>query len=343
MIFKKVDIKIFIRRLGEYSRSLRSDFYCLIGESIFKIKKNSENKPWISRLYFEVTNVCNLRCRFCVYSKKIPCKMGIMTFEVFKKTIDEYATLGGGTVSFTPTIGEPLLDPGLIRKIDYASSQPSIKRVYFYTNGTLLSKDDNYKKIVDSGISDIKISVGIFDRVMYKKVHQVDLYDQLLDGVHKLLKYNFNHKEKISIEIDFRSPLWPSQTLITPDFKKYIEPYLSRRVTYNFMPYYDNWCGNIAKNDLIGVMKLRRVNRFKYSTCIRTFDASILFDGSVRLCACRIKDTEFDELVVGNIKNDSLSNLFYSEKAKKIREAFILKDPPLVCKGCSFYDPGFFN
>jgi MoaA/NifB/PqqE/SkfB family radical SAM enzyme len=343
MIFQKPDIKLFLRRWIEYAQSIYSDMYCLVMIDIFKIYKEDKNDVWIKRLFFEVTNVCNLKCKFCVYSKKIPSKLGIMSFDIFKKAIDEYAELGGGTVCFTPTIGETLLDPGLISKINYAVSLFSIGKIFFYTNGTLFNKDDNYKKIVDSGVHDVKISVGIFDDELYKKIHQTDLYKQMLKGVHKLLKYNREKNEKITIEIHFRSPLLPSETLETPDFIKYIKPYLSKRVNCNFMPSYDNWCGNISKNDLMGVMKMRRVNKFKYSPCVRLRDATVLFDGSVRLCACRVKDTEFDELVVGNIKYDSLKNIFYSEKSKAVRNSFISKNAPPACTGCSVYIPKHYE
>lgn len=339
MIMKKIDAKYLLKNLAERGISFGLDLYCLFGRIIPKTKAENEKKFWIEKLYFEVTNACNLRCRFCFYSKKFPVKTGIMSFNVFKKAIDEYATSGGKVVSFTPTIGEPLLDPGLFSKISYAASLPAIEQTYFFTNGTLLLEDDNYKRVVESGISSVRISISIFDKILYEKIHQVNFYEQTLAGISKLLQYNRANNEKISIEINFRSPLLPSQTLEIPDFKKYIKPHWGSRTSYSFMTSYDNWCGNISQNDLMGVMKLRRVNRFKYLPCVRTYNMIILFDGSVRLCAARLKDNEFEELVVGNIKNDSLFDLFYSEKAKEIRSSFINKENLSVCEKCSLYIP----
>jgi radical SAM protein with 4Fe4S-binding SPASM domain len=103
------------------------------------------------------------------------------------------------------------------------------------------------------------------------------------------------------------------------------------------MPDYDNWCGNIKKSDLKGWMILRRIKRSKYLPCVRTFDAAILYNGAVRLCACRIKDNEFDELVVGNITSNSLLDIFNSSRAKSVRESFYKKRLPLVCQSCSLY------
>lgn len=337
MIFKKDNFEFFLDILRRYRQSLHFDFYCLTNK--FRGKENDLEKIFIRRLYFGVTNICNLRCCFCAYSKKYPQKLGIMKFDVFKKAIDEFNKLGGGIVSFTPTVGEALLDPGLITKIKYALSLPSIKEVYFYSNGTLLSKNDNYKKLIDIGINKIVISLSACDREIFKKITQVDLYDQTIEGIHKLLEYNLLNGEKTKIEIHFRSPVLPSRVIDSQDFQKYIKPYLGSRVSYSFMSRYDSWCGNISNRDLHGVMRLRRVNRFKYLPCIKTYDAVVLFDGSIRLCACRIKDGEFDELVIGNIKDNSLNNLFYSPKARSIRESFTAGKYLPACEKCSLYIP----
>ncbi len=335
---RKEDVKFVLKRFRNRFHSLYLDVYCLLAKVLHK-KEEDKEKIFINRLYFEVSNVCNLRCKFCVYSKKVPTRFGNMSFDVFKKAIDEFAGLGGEIVSFTPTIGEPLMDPGLIDKVKYALKLPNIKNVYFYTNGTLLAKNDNYKKLIDAGIHRIEVSLAGFDKEVYKRIHQADFYEQMLEGIRKLLDYNKLNGNKTEVWIDFRSPVLPSKALTAEDFQKYIKPYLSTKVHYSFLVDYDNWCGNIKPEDLSGVMTLRRSNKFKYFPCSRTYDAAILFDGSVRLCACRVKDTEFDELVVGNINNDSLKDIFYSERAKKVRESFISNNLLPVCKECSLYVP----
>lgn len=339
MLFIKENFKFFLRLIRDYWLSFYFDSYCLAKKFLFKKLFSTDNNIFIERLYFEVTNICNLRCRYCIYSKKTPEKFGIMSFEIFKKAIDEFNLAGGEIISFTPTIGEPLLDPGLISKIEYALHLPSIKKVYFYTNGTLLLKDENYKKLIDSGIHAIEISISAFDEQIFKKVQQSDLYSKTLEGIHKLLEYNARKGGKTTIRVNFRSPILPSKTLSSKDFQSYIKPFLGPKVSYTFLTTYDNWCGNIKKSDLMGIMSLKRINKFKYLPCVRTFDAAILFDGSVRLCACRIKDNEFDELVVGNIKKNSLKEIFYSSKAEKIRRSFFTGDIPRVCQNCSFYVP----
>ena len=327
-------------KMGRYLSTARSFYNDM--KQVVKLNKSEykkyEKRIFINRLYFEVTNICNAKCIFCAYPL-IKHKTGVMKFKTFKKAIDEWAKLGGKVVSFTPTVGDPLLDPGLLDKIKYAAKLKGIEKIYFYTNGILLNTNNLYRKLVDSGIHEIHISITEFSKHIYEKVHGVKLYEEVVEGVYNLLSYNNSQGNRVKIYFDFRPARNPKDVLNSTDFIRYVKPFLGENVTYTFMFDYDNWGGVIKKKNLIGIMKLRRIPRKKVLPCIRTFDAAILFDGSVRLCACRVKNTEFDELVVGNIHNNSLKDIFYGEKSKKVRERFVMRNPPDVCKDCSFYVP----
>ena len=76
-----------------------------------------------SGLVTGVTNICNAKCSFCAYPKVVANKTlqtGIMPFDVFKKAVDEWAVVGGQSLDLTPVVGDPLVDPGLLEKVDYA-------------------------------------------------------------------------------------------------------------------------------------------------------------------------------------------------------------------------------
>ena len=57
-------------------------------------------------------------------------------------------------------------------------------------------------------------------------------------------------------------------------------------------------------------MRLKRKPLVKKVPCSRIFDVIVLFDGSVRLCAARINKTQFDDMVIGNIKTIILKIFF---------------------------------
>lgn len=337
-----VDCKYYLSRVRNTLKSYSNDlgnFFIKLNESEFS---RLEEKIKINRLYFEVTNICNAACTFCAYRKisKIHKEhQGTMELNVFKKALDDFLEMGGKNISLTPTIGEPLIDKGIFDKIDYAVNVKYTPFVYFYTNGILLKENDNYKKIINGGVNKIGISTQGCDEKLFEEVYNSFLYKNLIIGIGKLLEYNKKKGEPVEISIDFRSANRPSFTLNSSDFNKFIRPFLSEKVKYSFMADYDNWGGAIIPQDLKGIMKMRRVPKVKSAPCRRTFDAAILYDGSVRLCACRIKDTEFDDLVVGNIRNDSLDNIYNSEKTKAVRRKFIDSNLPDVCSDCSLYMP----
>src|SRR4051812_549384 len=99
-----------------------------------------------------VTNICNAKCVFCAYPRAVESgnlKTGVMSFEMFKKIADEWAVIGGGDLDLTPTVGDTLVDPGLIKKLDYAVNVAKVPKVVLTTNGILLNRNEFYKKLVD--------------------------------------------------------------------------------------------------------------------------------------------------------------------------------------------------
>ena len=308
-----------------------------------KVNSYIDSKKFkIDRLYFEVSNICNGKCIFCAYddiSKNPQHKKGIMDFKIFKKAVDDAIRMGVENISLTPTIGDPLVDKGIFEKIRYVKNKKEIKYLYFYTNGILLNKNENYKKIVDSGINEIDVSTAGFNEENWIKIFGVTSYKSHLYGLSNLLKYAKGEKSTIKININLRTNLNPINIYFQNDFKKYILPYITNKVNITYMYSYDNWGGKIQKHDLLPNMVLRREYTFKKIPCKRLFDAAILFDGSVRLCACRAIDTEFDDLVIGNIKNDSLDDIFYGETAQSIRKNFLNGNYPDTCEKCSAYSP----
>ena len=54
----------------------------------------------------ELSNGCNANCSFCAYRFQKR-QRRVTNFDMFKKSIDNYSSDGGGTVSFTPVLEIP--------------------------------------------------------------------------------------------------------------------------------------------------------------------------------------------------------------------------------------------
>ena len=160
-----------------------------------------------------------------------------MSFDVFKRAVDEWAALGGRFMDLTPVVGDPLIDPGLVEKIDYAKNHAKIEEVVMTTNAILLNHNETYKRLIDAGISGIFISTSSANREDYEKTYGIKQYDKMISGVRNLLEYNRSKGEPARIAVRFRNAQKPSQIVRSKDFKENIKPYLSEKVRDQFSPW----------------------------------------------------------------------------------------------------------
>lgn len=103
----------------------------------------------VHQLILQVTQNCNLRCKYCVYSGSYVNRVHTkkrMSIETAKKAVDFYhkhnSNLENGLISFYG--GEPLLEIKLIREIiDYSNKVFEGKKVKYNmtTNATLLTDE----------------------------------------------------------------------------------------------------------------------------------------------------------------------------------------------------------
>jgi radical SAM protein with 4Fe4S-binding SPASM domain len=194
------------------------------------------------------------------------------------------------------------------------------------------------QKLLDHKVN-VCISLPTFDEQLYHTVYGVDRAKQVAANVAEFLKMNSFYGFPCRIVLRFRNPEKPSAVINSEFFKEHIQPYLSDRVTCNFTIDFDNWAGTIKDVDMFGEMKLRAVPLQVKVPCAGLTGFITLYDGSVRMCGCRFRTTEKDELVVGNIKDNTLEEIAQSPAVHRIYEKFYSGERPDVCRECSFYNP----
>jgi radical SAM protein with 4Fe4S-binding SPASM domain len=287
-----------------------------------------------------VTNICNAKCTFCAYPKVVANKTlqtGIMSMEIFCKAVDEWAALGGTRLDLTPVVGDPLVDPGLLDKLDHAVKKGM--RVSLTTNAILMDKNDNYRQLIDRGIREIYISTQGTNKEKYEEIYGVKHFDEAVSGIRHLLEYNRSRGEPIKIAIRFRNAEKPSEITRSKLFKECLKPYFSENVRVNYTVDFDNWGGTIKPEDLSGNMRLRELPHQLNIPCASLFGVVVRHDGSVRLCGCRLVRSDLDDLVVGNIREHSMKEIAESERAWDIIRGFYTGQRPETCKGCTMYQP----
>jgi len=292
------------------------------------------------RLTIQVTNICNANCTFCGY-QYLEDKKGFIDEEIFYSAVDQYQSMGGERINMTPLVGDLLIDKHIFKKLNYIKNKNHFKKVSFYTNGILLNRKGYAEKLLDCSPTDVAFSVPGFDKDLYERVYRSKAYKQMLRGVHRFIKMNKDAGSPIKVSFALKPDRPDNEVVYTEDYCKYIEPYISEE-DLSFVRDLDNWGGSIKESDLTGNMRMAKNIAIEQKTypCYFTFFLALLIDGQVRLCGCRFNNgTEYDGLVVGNLKENSLLEIWNSEKTNQIRANFTKKKLNPVCESCTHYAP----
>lgn len=148
---------------------------------------NAECIEYPKTILIEITNLCNSNCIFCANSKMTR-KKGFINknfcFSILKQAYD----LGTREVGFYTT-GEPLLNKDLPNYINYAK-KIGYNYIYITTNG-ILANYNTIKNLYDNGLDSIKFSINAIDKNTYYNVHNVDVFDKVIEN----LKEIYLHKK----------------------------------------------------------------------------------------------------------------------------------------------------
>ncbi|MCL5773147.1 MAG: radical SAM protein [Firmicutes bacterium] len=178
----------------------------------FNIKTDPESeKYWLSeneRKFYQIDNFeryypfpltiaielapnCNLRCTKCpfhsnTHNRSVNIKKSdFMSFETYRKIVDEASSKRKG-VTISPAVrGEPLLHPCLTEMIKYAKDKGCV--VGFATNANLLTPETS-KAIIDSGLDSICFSVDAIDEATYNVLQPGGNFKRVLENIEEFLK-----------------------------------------------------------------------------------------------------------------------------------------------------------
>ena len=147
----------------------------------------------------EPASFCNVKCPLCPTGLGLIKRKPLMSMENFKKIIDE---LGETTIHLRLwNWGEPLLNPEFYEMIRYAK-----KRKIFVNTSTnsFFLNDANAKKIVDSGIDEIIISLDGASEETYKRYRKKGSFKKVIAAIRTLVNEKREKKSKCpTIRIQF--------------------------------------------------------------------------------------------------------------------------------------------
>lgn len=135
----------------------------------------------ITYMRVSVTELCNLRCRYCMPEEGIAKKAheDMMTAEETIMAVKAAARLGIRKIRVTG--GEPLVKRGIVKLCGAISHIPGIEEVCMTTNGTLLPRFA--KELKAAGVSRLNISLDTLDEEKYRHITRMGELKDALAGL----------------------------------------------------------------------------------------------------------------------------------------------------------------
>ena len=143
----------------------------------------------ITYLRVSVTELCNLRCRYCMPEDGV-CKKehaDMLTEDELIQAVEAAATLGITKLRITG--GEPLVKKNIVSICRRASRVPGIREVCLTTNGILLP--ELARPLKEAGISRLNLSLDTLDPQKYAHITRNGSLDDFWKGFHAALDADF--------------------------------------------------------------------------------------------------------------------------------------------------------
>ena len=150
----------------------------------------------ITYLRISLTELCNLRCRYCMPMEGIP-KINhndTLTYEEILMAVKVAAKLGITKIRLTG--GEPLIKKDIVSLASNIKKIDGIKELCITTNGLLLKQYASDLK--NAGVDRLNISLDTLNKDKYKYITRVGELDDALAGIEKAQSVGF---KKIKINV----------------------------------------------------------------------------------------------------------------------------------------------
>ena len=148
----------------------------------------------ITYLRLSVTELCNLRCRYCMPEDGV-CKKAheeMLTEEEIVLAVETAAELGITKLRITG--GEPLVKKNIVSICERTAAVPGIREVCITTNGVLLP--DLAKPLREAGVKRLNYSLDTLDAEKFRYITRLGSLETVLRGIEAALDAGY---EKIKL------------------------------------------------------------------------------------------------------------------------------------------------
>jgi MoaA/NifB/PqqE/SkfB family radical SAM enzyme len=278
-----------------------------------------------SKVLLQTISRCNAACHFCPYPYLAPrLPQDVMEDKVFRRIIDECAQHPGQVDRLMlHLMNEPLMDPSLLDRINYAKERVPDACVHILTNGSLLTErlsDD----LIDSGLDWIGLSVHGLSKVAYERA--MGLKHEITYGrVERFITKAISRRGPGFVMVAFNG----GGPITSEEREAELEYF--RRLGVVRISYFSN---SISRAGNVPVLPAVRNARIQGCRSIwATEMIHILSNGDVILCCMDWSR----EVVLGNLQQSSIEEIWQGEayhRARGIVAGRALLPEGFLCRRC---------
>lgn len=286
----------------------------------------------------EASSYCNMRCSYCAHGlkeKNFP--QQFMSFDTFQTAIDSLTLFDDKLKNVVFALGgEPLMNQQLPEMVRYVKKRNVSDKVTIFTNAVLLTEKYS-KNLIDAGLDILRISIQGVNSERYLELCGVRLdYNTIVNQLKTF--YEYRNKSGSSCHI-FVKIVDQSFNTIEDEAKFYND--------------FGDICDQISVETIVpmrlevdyGNMEVSKSNNLikqevgKSDVCSQAF-YSMYVRSNGNVTPCCIVDA--NKLVIGNLKQENLYDIWNGEKLKQFRKLQLNKNRYLnpVCKECTFPECG---
>lgn len=279
-------------------------------------------QPFPKIIRIEPASSCNFKCIHCPTGLNLNKSLGIMEEKTFNQIFDQIKKYRFKVIVLYHG-GEPLLNK---RFFEMAKKlKPLTKRLRTTTNGSILD-NDIIEKFLEIEFDEIDISMDGTSPEENNLIRIGGDYEKISKRVIQLIK--MRNEKKLSVpKITIANAQIPSdpyteEKAIIP--KHLIETFQEIQNDIKFSPFYTiQWPGMPEKYG--------KIKKPKGNFCDHVVNTiSIRWNGDVVPCCYDLINT----MVMGNILNERIEDIWNNEKYKKLRKDIDEFNPPNLCKNC---------
>jgi sulfatase maturation enzyme AslB (radical SAM superfamily) len=290
------------------------------------------------RLYITTSTVCNLRCRICAYQRSTIARR-IMPNSLFRSIVREACDFGFSIFNITPLVGEVLVDPDFLVKIEFLEKLSDVESISFCTNFILAHKEFIHALPSLNKLRCLAITLYGYDADSFRRMTaaKAPLFDRMVCNLRLLsdLEPEFLSRVELRIRTERCFSMKKCVPALYQPLTSLIEKGARVRVVTD---HYSNWGGIITMQDLVDLdIRLKPDESQKRAPCAFLFyKHTVLPDGMLNACSA---DDGHASMVIGNLTTQNFREI-YSSSNKVYRTLVVQQIEGKFsesCQACSGY------